>query len=497
MSQIAGLQDFRKEAPPADIRTFQLPATVMVFQYTFSGTTYICAVRSGNRGWILVDYGTVVTTVVQSALNVGGEVFVAAATYAPNAGVTLSVAGTVLTGEGYNTFFNYTPTDATNWITSGAANCTIEKIRIAGTTGAAGSTGNAIRILHVDWTVQNCWITGFDRDAVAHGAIWMDGVNNGRPRILNNYIYHTHDSIAGSGTDFCAVIIGNVIVDCHDGTNVGTGSLIADNMFYTDDGSVAGGNDSCIEMDLGRNIAVGNYMLGTSTHKFVNGIALSADDQVIVNNFINYCTTGVTLTAAVDRTIVVQNKIMNCTTGINNAGTGNTLKNNAFSANTTNVVDTGTGTILATYYMPFVDGTLFLSADAAPWGWEIDAATEYAIALGHLPNEVQQILRWKVWAVGLAAPGALNTMALEIVGRGGATDETYTTESVDIANKPSNEVNFTINDIISWTVTSADDVDVDDYLGGDAIMIKVLYEAAGGALVATDAAFLCVEIEYV
>lgn len=64
---IAGLQDFRQEGPPADIGTFQLPCSILVFQHTFSGTTYICAVRSGVRGWILVSYGTVAATVINAA----------------------------------------------------------------------------------------------------------------------------------------------------------------------------------------------------------------------------------------------------------------------------------------------------------------------------------------------------------------------------------------------------------------------------------------------
>jgi parallel beta-helix repeat protein len=68
MSQIAGLQDFRQEGPPADIGTFQFPCSILVFRRTFAGTTYICAVRAGVRGWVLVDYGTVASTVVASAL---------------------------------------------------------------------------------------------------------------------------------------------------------------------------------------------------------------------------------------------------------------------------------------------------------------------------------------------------------------------------------------------------------------------------------------------
>jgi len=69
MAAIAGLQDFRQEGPPADIGTYQLSCNVIVFSFTFSGTTYYCAVRAGQGGWVLVDYGVVAPTVIQSGIN--------------------------------------------------------------------------------------------------------------------------------------------------------------------------------------------------------------------------------------------------------------------------------------------------------------------------------------------------------------------------------------------------------------------------------------------
>lgn len=83
MSQIAGLQDFRQEGPPADIGTFQLPCSAMVFRYVFSGVTYTCAIRSGVRGWVLIDYGTDARAVIQSAINAltSGKIFISAGLY--------------------------------------------------------------------------------------------------------------------------------------------------------------------------------------------------------------------------------------------------------------------------------------------------------------------------------------------------------------------------------------------------------------------------------
>lgn len=82
MSVIAGLQDFRQKGPPADIGAFQVPTGVMVFQFTFSGTTYICAIRAGASGWVPIDNGTEARAVLQSAIDSGlKKITIATGTY--------------------------------------------------------------------------------------------------------------------------------------------------------------------------------------------------------------------------------------------------------------------------------------------------------------------------------------------------------------------------------------------------------------------------------
>jgi len=171
------------------------------------------------------------------------------------------------------------------------------------------------------------------------------------------------------------------------------------------------------------------------------------------------------------------------------------VRNNDLRGNTEVFGGSASTLDLPTLVLPFVNGTTFLSADGAPWGWEIDAATEYAITIGHLPLDVQWVNSWKVWAI--ASVTEADRMRLEIVGRVGADNEPYTQHSIDIANKPSTSSNFATNDIIYWTLTGGDDSSMWNVVGGDAIMVKVLYESAGDGDCATDAAFLCVEIEYV
>ena len=564
MSQIAGLQDFRGQSPPADIGTHLLVKGIFVFQHTFSGVTRFCAVRSGERGWVLVSFGTVAATVINAAiLATGGnnEVAIGYGTYVLNTPViSQGLDGVKLSGMGRGTILQV------------AANTAIDAIEI-GIDGGAGQTGWVIEQLTVDGNrgnnaaggdirIQNgiifnnspdcairyCWV----HDCIYDGTLPRD--NSDRALMEGNIVWncgyggicawrcygvkiigntcHSNGILTGSGIVIedlnYTICFGNV---CYQGAGNGIemwgqdayrtyGNVIIGNICY--DNALSGinisnwtydytivGNSCNANHNNGINITGNNYQGTVSANVcYLNtwsGINISDGATLIwvVNNiFVSNGANGINFESNADSNFADGNICtLNGWYGIDIAAGCDYNKigaNNYLLGNTTAAFRDLSGTaILPTLTLPFVNGTLFLSADGAPWGWEIDAATEYAIALGHIPNEAQQVVRWKIWAVGLAAPGPGNTMALEIVGRGGASDEAYTTESVDVANKASNETNFAINDIISWTLTPADDADIGHYLGGDAIMIKVLYESAGGLLVATDAAFLCVEIQYV
>ena len=143
--------------------------------------------------------------------------------------------------------------------------------------------------------------------------------------------------------------------------------------------------------------------------------------------------------------------------------------------------------------LPFVDGNEF-SSDL-PFGWEIDAGGEYAIAIGALPKEVHQVLRWKIYATTNVTEA--DKMRLEINGYGGTDNEAYTAEVITAPNQASRSSNFAQYDAIYWIMDTTIDVDVDDMFGEDQIMIQVLHESAGGADCETDAVFLCVIIDYV
>ena len=106
MAQIADMQDFRGAGPPGDTGIYQMPCSVLVFQFTFSGTTYTAAIRAGDRGWVLVTpASTDASTVIQAAINYlgtdGGLIFFKPALYVLSAGLTIIEDNVHLQGHGW------------------------------------------------------------------------------------------------------------------------------------------------------------------------------------------------------------------------------------------------------------------------------------------------------------------------------------------------------------------------------------------------------------
>ena len=344
------------------------------------------------------------------------------------------------------------------------------------------------------------------------------------------------DSSGFFGLEIAEASISNVVSGCsssnngQSGINIDTTSsnVVNDNIFYNNTF-----HGVLLDSDAYNNLITGNYMYDNS-QTGVNIVTAGSVNNVISGNYIWANTThGIRVNAA-DETRILGNYIWdnsrfgtNVYDGIsieddadNTTIMGNTIRiprheygvdittadcdgtlvlfNDLRNSGATNMInDLGTGTILPTVQMPFIQGTTFISAADNPWGWEIDADTEFAIALGKLPLEVQQVVRINIWAVGLVAPGASEYMRAQFTGEAGASDEPYTTEAIDVVDKPNVELKFAANDVIHWILTSADDADIGDILGGDSIQFKVLHEGAGGSDIETDAIFRCIEIEYV
>lgn len=379
--------------------------------------------------------------------------------------------------------------------------------------------------IHLIAAGDNCMITGnFCYNGMGSGIVLVGGcVNN---LISGNYLMNNDDYGIDIAASTCIdnSINGNFVI--------GNGSHgIWDegdrNSFIGNHITNNGSSGFYIEK-TDRSIILGNYIYrnsaaggtaeinlhgGTVTHckiigNYIDGGNRSSDcligyfieDLLVLSNYIADSTDGIDFNSSVDRAYIQGNHFYSTTTAIRivNANCDdNVVLWNTYEANGTCLSDNGTGTILASYSMPFIQGTTFISAADNPWGWEIDAGGEFALAVGKIPWFVSQVLRIKVVAVGLAAPGVGNNMRLQLTGEGATFDEVYTTEPIDVAAKNNNEEAFAVDDVISWTFTATDDADIGHLLGNDRLQIKVLHDVAGNGDIATDATFSSVEVEYV
>ncbi len=535
-------------------------ATAIVFQALVAGIASTVAIRGIDSTVIAVQATALNTdniifnaaTVYVAALG-GGEIYVEEAGY--NLAATWNVSVYIsVRGAGWNTILNYNA--GGNCITFTGDNAKVRDLKIVITAGAGGGGTRPNSIFadtRTNIEVKGVWVVGDKTQAddgsdIRQCAVVFDTVNDSR--ILNNRFQGNDRHGVSLEASPDNAITGNTI---HDNTQ--TGIFLNDSLHNSITGNIAnhngtrgihltGSTDNTITGNTCETNTHQGIRLETSTDNTLTGntctgnirsgiIVLTSTDNTLTGNTCNENRrNGVFLDDASNNTLVGNTCNEN---DVNNTGTysgititdvsldnlihsntcndndkygididdplalRNWVKNNQLRGNTTGAFndDVANLTKLATVRMQFVQGTTFISADASPKGWEIDAADEFAIALGQMPLEVQQVVRFKIWAVGLAAPGAGNAMMLEININAGGDDEVYTTEAIAVANKPSTTDNTAINDVIHWMIDATDDVDVDDIVGGDSVEVKVLHEVASGGDIATDATFRTVVVEVV
>ena len=138
---------------------------------------------------------------------------------------------------------------------------------------------------------------------------------------------------------------------------------------------------------------------------------------------------------------------------------------------------------------------------ASPTGVDVDATTEVALAWGQLPEEVQQVIRLKIWAVATDAPiGAGGQMHLEVTFNAGASNAVYNTaaKSWNLANFDGEEANYIAGDVVHWVIERGDvGNELDNLAAGDSFEILAIWETGADPDGATDALFRVIEVEYV
>jgi len=244
--------------------------------------------------------------------------------------------------------------------------------------------------------------------------------------------------------------------------------------------------------NAGNGIQIRGYRLGTANYNTICGVVCESNTGA-----------GILIVGEFDAGNAghADHNIVTGSTCTNNGGAGvqillvglgyadhNKVQNNRLTGNTGPCIsDGGTNTELAAYVVPFSDGF-----DPQDSGYLIDANTEFALAWARLPVEVQQVLRMKIYARAVILSAA--AMRLEINVNGGASNEAFNTHATAAPNTPSTTINFAADDVIFWTLTSAQ---ITALLGGDSVEVKVLHEAAGNGDVITNAFLRTVEFDYV
>ena len=594
MSQIAGLQDFRQEGSPADLGTFLLPCEALSFQFTFSGTTYICSVRSGERGWVLIDFGTVASTVLNAAgayINgLGGGTHHICANSVPYS-ITLRILvynNMVLEGSGWGTILKLANLANERVIMNadpvgGNSYFEVRDLQVDGNRAnqnAAGTIGIELRNAS-SFAVTHCYVhdTYYDGMGCWEGSHDGEFVNNLCHSTSNRHCIFveygvapiTHDIIVegnitysssntgsginitgGPGTELYRItVINNVSYsNGQQGIQLGdlrgctcTGNVVYNNASYgillidniqnsTLTANISQGNaddgiclltSTCKLVTISANVSFNNatdgiLLYGASSNTIVGNVCYhntrygiylrnGASDNVVSSNIcydepVAVQSNGLILNNDADDNLIM----LNWFTGHTNMGIQiltadcdrNVVIHNRLGGNTNGPIsDAGTGTIFEMVTLPFVDGTASITANGAPKGWRVAAANEFAITYGVMPPECQQVMKIRVLAVGLAAPGAGNQMLIDLAANGAQPDEVYTGEAIAVNSKESNETAFAINDIVTWTFTPADDSDIGDLVAGDCLEIKMIYRAAVAPDIATNALLRCVDISYV
>lgn len=365
-------------------------------------------------------------------------------------------------------------------------------------------------VLHSTVTGNVCSLNDSDDTAVYNGINLESNCNE--CSVTGNICERNHNY--GMSVGCKCSITGNVCArnDRHGIYVSADGVVIEGNHCYWN-GQDAAGTYHGIYIDYVNNLINSNYCWGSGGDQ-EDGIYLA---NFMSNNLIcgNYCTdgmgSGISLISNNDECFIIGNYCnYNDDYGIEIGAANcddNWVINNWLLGNGTGpFLDNGTDTKMHTAKFQFQHGGTeaggivvgqFVHATASAKGWAISGATEWAIALGHLPLEIQQVVRINVWAVGLAAPGAGNQMRLDINVNAGQDDQAYTAEPIAVANKNNVTENFAVNDIIHWMIDATDDTDIGDLIGGDNFEVKVIYRVAGDSDIATDAVFRCVEFEYV
>ena len=136
----------------------------------------------------------------------------------------------------------------------------------------------------------------------------------------------------------------------------------------------------------------------------------------------------------------------------------------------------------------------FIFGAGVAQGWQVNLAGEWAIALGHVPDDFLTFVSLKIY--GVTEILEADAMHLELEMYGAASDEIFSTETISVASKNSETTNMAADDIVYWKFVLADDADFGDLTAGDSLQIKAIHSAVAGVDIDTQAVLRYALLEY-
>jgi parallel beta-helix repeat protein len=410
--------------------------------------------------------GTVAHSVITAAITgaAGGHVHIKGSDYTLTGDIVVGQSGTVVTGDGVDTKLTQSIADMNVFSITTKTDVTLADMYLYGT-GADTGCG-------VDATTTATDLTLLRLKVANHGGHGVQVINSDYPKILGCTII----SNILSGLVFDTVDYGKIL-GCKINTNTQNGIIIGDSSYNLVSGNHIIGNDSADSATYDGVRLL--HSAATADYNRITNNVLDNNDKYEINILTSSCT-------------------------------GNVLKFNTFNPAGDHVKivnDGGTDTVFATVPLSFVaggdvDGTArwneFVPTTASAKGWQVNDAADFATATGQLPLDLNEIVRFKIWAVALGVPiNAGGQMHLEINMNAGASNLAYTTEPVALANFDGQEADYVNGDVVSWYIDSGDDADIGSMVGGMSVEVEVIYEAGADPDGATNAVFRNIEIEYV
>lgn len=524
MAQIAGLRDFRGDGNPADIGVFQTSAQIIVFRHIFSGVTYYVAMRTGVRGWMPVNNGVQIdpTLAIEAAWTELGALG----------------GGTVVTKGPGETWVLQTQ------LNSQGATVTWMSDKSLTLQARANLDINVVVITHSRVTLVSVKVDANKANQTAGADLsaiqFADGADWGLAYGCEGYNAQRQTAIGGDGIEVMAgadhVIVNMCFVHDNDYDGIklrGTYySIATDNTCLDNGAGGVQGTDSAYSCVIANNTIRGNRVVGpTATwtrgitlHYFYLGVVTGntisnvhrgillaehvsgttitsntiedseygiatylseVNNNLIQSNIIwDSDTYGIFIAAGFRYNSILDNYIYDAPTGIhlNAADAVSTwIRGNKFRGCTDKVIDNGTDTIFPVVLFQFTHASAAGSVSlTSPIGILVDGAGDEALLWGHIPAEVQGIMRIEVWAVAKGAPEAAGgQMHAEFTFNAGGSLEAYdlVANSWNIVNKDSVEADYANGVVIHWLIDNiATGWKMQNLTVGDDFEFILLYE---------------------